>query len=234
MTALPIFADDEPRRVHPDDMVRRCFWSADPRVPSGSRTSGTILRYAPQCHCGSTTWAPKTVDGHGKNRRRLPAPVPVCVRCGGLWETWNEDDHLRTGVQGSGITRRGRWCRYIHVKGYRPPGTSTEARIFGELDLAEMLALRSIARTLYRSPRWWWHAHVYFPYCLRFGAFRGQGGHRALTAWAAEGWPHAPIAWNPDKVLELITAGREEWARRLALADIIEGGTWWRGEGNSQ
>lgn len=226
-------------RVHPDDMARRCFWSAAPRIPSATRIATTVRRCAPSCaarDCASTTWGLRTTEGRGKNKRRLAEPLAICVLCGEPWDTWDEVNHMATGAPGSGVTRRGRWTRFIHVKGQRVvSGTSNEERMFGDLDLWELLRLRGIARQLEQSHRCQWAARVYFAYVLRFQ--RVHGGERGLTAWAArrasgahraQRWPSAPFPWTRKRVRGLIDEGREEWARRLVQVGLIEGGDWWR------
>lgn len=216
--------------IHPDTMVYRCLWYAAPRIAPSTRTSGTITRYAPQCGCGSTTWVPRTMDGKGKNKRKLPRPVPVCASCGAAWDTWDVDDHMRTGVSGSGVTRRGRWCRYIHVRGEKRPGRSTELRIFGGVDLHQVVRARAIAETLHRSPRWRWAIRCYFEYVLHYKGVRGRGGQASLAEDARQRWNRAPFAWNVDRVADLIKDARHEWATRLAEAGVIRGGGWWLDE----
>lgn len=229
MSPLPEL-DTGPRYIHPDAMVRRCFWSATPRVAPSTRASGTITRYAAACRCGSTTWAAKTTTGKGQNKRLLVEPIAVCARCGVEWPTWQEDDHLTTGVAGSGITKRGRWTRFIHVGSTLRPRTSTEERLFGSIDLSELLRLRRIARTLYRHPTWRWPARVYFAYALGFYNVRGRGGQEQLAREAAIEWAHAPFNWHRKRVHAYVIDGRAEWARRLVRAGLIAGGTWWQYE----
>lgn len=223
--------------IHPDDMVYRCLWYAQTRIAPSTRTSGTITRYAPQCRCGSTTWVPRTMDGKGgnggKNKRRLAQPIPVCVRCAAAWDTWDEDDHMRTGAPGSGITRRGRWCRYIHVRGEKRAAHSTEHRIFGNADLHQVVRSRQIAEDMHRSRRWRWAVRTYFEYVLHYKDHRGRGGQSTLAQSAQWRWSKAPFAWNVDRVEILIKEARSEWARRLARAGVIRGGTWWQDESAS-
>lgn len=232
---------ESPPRIHPDGMVRRCFlWTAaTPRIPPATRVATTVRRCAPACaarDCSSTTWGLKTTTGRGKNKRQLAEPLAICVLCGEPWDTWDEVDHMTTGAPGGGITRRGRWTRFIHVRSAMRgrPATSNEERMFGNLDLGHLLRLRAIARQLEQSHRWLWAARVYFAYVLRFQD--GRGGERALTDWAAgradgahraDRWPQAPWPWTRKRVRLLIDEGRTEWARRLELAGLIEGGDWW-------
>lgn len=227
------------RRVHPDDMVWRCFWSAEPRVPSATRIATTVRVCADGCRregCKSTQWVLKTTEGHARNRRKLREPIPVCGHCGEEWEAADVVNHLVTGAPGSGVTRRGRWTRYLHVKGSRPVARSSEERIFGHVDLLELHRLREIAERLSRARDKHWAHRIYFAYVLRFGGVRGRGGERALVVWAANrstgrrgAWPRAPFAWNRARVSQLIHEGREDWAAQLARAGLIESGDWWRG-----
>lgn len=227
-------------RVHPDDMVRRCYWSAQPKVPSATRIATTVRQCAPSCAregCSSTVWVAKTTTGHGRARRKLPEPIPVCGHCGEEWQAEDVVNHMVTGAPGSGITSRGKWTRYVHVRAVRPPGSSTEERIFGGVDMLELHRLRDIANAQLRARAYYWSTRVYFAYVLHFEHVRGHGGERALASWAAnrangrhraEAWPRAPFAWTRWRVAVLINAGRREWARRLARAGIIEGGEWWQ------
>lgn len=228
-------------RVHPDDMVRRCFTAAQPHVPSATRIATTVRLCAPSCSregCGSSTWVLKTTEGHARNRRKLREPVPVCGHCGEEWLAEDVVNHMVTGATGSGITNRGRWTRYVHVRGHRPAARSTEDRLFGgRQDLLERQRLRSLANALTRARLSYWAMRVYFAYVLDFGGVRGQGGERALATWASRhsngrhrpgAWPRAPFAWNRDRVSELVREGRALWAARLVQAGLIEGGEWWR------
>lgn len=220
---------DEAQRVHPDEMARRCFWAPSPRVAPSTRTSGTITRYAPQClRCPSTTWCPKSTTGHGRSKQKLAEPIPVCVRCGSDWETWPEDDHMQTGAPGSGITKRGRWTRYLHVRASSPPRTSTEDRIYGNVNLGELLRMQRIAQQMYRSPVCCWQARTYFAYVLGFARVRGRGGCQALAVDARTSWPRAPFQWHRNRVQDFVAEGRAEWAKRLARAGLIAEGDWWQ------
>jgi hypothetical protein len=230
-----------PPRVHPDEMARRCFWSGEPRIPSATRIATTVRRTAERCavrDCASTTWVLKTSSGRGKNKRKLAEPVAVCGFCGHAWDVWDEVNHKPTGAPGSGITDRGRWTRYIHVKGQRVSvPTSTEERLFGRVDIYQLLHLRRLARQLECSRRLYWPSRVYFAYCLRFQNVPGRGGERGLAQWMeqrASGrhrpghWPRAGFRWNRDRVAALIAEGRKAWALKLERAGLIEGGEWWK------
>lgn len=227
------------RREHPDEFVRRCHWAAEVRFPSATRIATTVRRCATDCSregCSSTTWVLKTTTGHGRNKRKLAEPIPVCLRCGEPWAEWDEVNHMATGAPGAGITKRGRWTRYQHVRGTRTAPTSREERIFGHVDLFELATLRGAARRLLRSKRRW-EIRVYFAYVLHFSQVRGRGGARALATWAnarANGrhrsgsWARAPFAWNRHRVATLIDQGREAWATELARTGLIDRGDWWR------
>lgn len=225
-------------RVHPDEMVRRCFWAPAARIPPATRIATTVRRCAARCanpSCESTTWALKTSTGKGRNKRKLAEPLAICVVCKHAWEVWDEVLHTPNGVANGAVTQRGRWTRFIHIRNQRiAAGDSTEERLFGDVDLWALQRLRAIAQRLYRSERWYWQAHAYFPYALHFGAVRGRGGERALARWAERGWPNAPFAWNQDRVQRLIEEGRAEWARRLVAGRLIDGGDWWEESGISR
>lgn len=228
-------------RVHPDDLVRRAHWAPMAKIPAASRRVSTVPFCAPTCKrkgCVSASWVLKTTTGHGKEKRKLPEPIPVCMRCGEEWETFDVVHHMVTGVPGSGITKRGRWTRYMHVKSSRGGvARSNEERLFGDRDVHELLKLRELVLELNRSRRHYWAARVYFAYVLHFSAVKARGGQRALAVWAGKkatgehrpgAWPVAPFEWNRDRVIVLVAAGREAWVRLLVREKLIEGGEWWR------
>lgn len=229
-----------PPRVHPDEMLRRCYWKAPVRIPSATRIATTMLRCATACTaegCPSTVWVLKTTTGHAQNRRKLPEPVPVCGLCGADWESETVVNHLVTGAPGGGVTGRGRWTRYQHVRGHRPAPGSREEQIFGTVDLFELLRLRSLVNKLERSHQRQWAMRVYIAYVLHFSRVRGRGGETALATWAsrrsrarhrAGAWKRAPFTWSRQRVSILVEEGRRHWAAELVAEGLIEGGDWWR------